>query len=329
MGNSRTKQRMGRFSGWGTRVGEGALTPPPTNEANLEVLVLKVRDKVVAEFPPGQIVAPDEATLHEIVERIDHHVGQLFVGGAYLGDDEEKRLAQAVRDRIVGLGFLERYRRRDDILEVALNSDGGFWLVVKGQPGWVRDEGLEVAADEVNRILSVVLGSVNRQVSFANPIESARLNTGERLQVVAAPIAVPRGLKAGETPFPAFNLRFFEPVAVPPEQYLGWGALNEDMLSFLAGQTRNRCSIMALGKTGSGKTTLLNALSHYIPSRDRVVTIEDTQELKMAAPNWQALETRPPSITGEGAITQEMLVATSLRMFPDWVGVGEVRHPHV
>ena len=55
---------------------------------------------------------------------------------------------------------------------MALNSDGGFWLVVKGQPGWVRDEGLKVAADEVNRILSVVLGSVNRQVSFANPIES-------------------------------------------------------------------------------------------------------------------------------------------------------------
>ena len=72
-----------------------------------------------------------------------------------------------------------------------------------------------------------------------------------------------------------------------------------------------------------------NALSHYISPRDRVVTIEDTQELKMAAPNWQALETRPPSITGEGAITQEMLVATSLRMFPDWVVVGEVRHPHV
>jgi len=164
---------MRRFAGWGQRVGDEGFTPPPSDKQDVERLVLQVRDKVVAEFPPGQIVAPDEATLHEIVDRIDHHVGQLFVGGAYyLDDDDEARLAQAVRDRIIGLGFLERYRRRDDILEVALNSDGGFWLVVKGQPGWVRDEGLKVAADEVNRILSVVLGSVNRQVSFANPIES-------------------------------------------------------------------------------------------------------------------------------------------------------------
>jgi len=323
------RQRMRRFAGWGTRVGEEAFTPPPSDKQDVEGLVLQVRDKVVAEFPPGQIVAPDEATLNKIVERIDHHVGQLFVGGAYLGDAEEKRLAQAVRDRIIGLGFLERYRRRDDILEVALNSDGGLWIVAKGQPGWERDTGFDVPADEVNRILTVVLGSVNRQVSFANPIESARLNTGERLQVVAPPIAVPRNIKAGETPYPAFDLRFFEPVAVPPEQYIAWGALNEEMMGFLAGLTRNRCSIMALGKTGSGKTTLINALSHYIPSRDRVVTIEDTQELKMAAPNWQPLETRPPSITGEGEITQEMLVAASLRMFPDWVVVGEVRHPAV
>jgi pilus assembly protein CpaF len=323
-------KRMGRFAGWGTRVGEEAFTPPPSDKQDVETLVLQVRDAVVAEFPPAQIVAPDEATLRKIEERIDHHVGQLYhTHNLHLGEDEETRLAQVVRDKLVGLGFLERYRRRNDILEVALNSDGGLWLAVKGLPGWLRDETFDVPAEEVNRILSVVLGSVNRQVSFANPIESARLNTGERLQVVASPIAVPKNVKAGQVPYPSFDLRFFEPTAVPPRQYLEWNALSEEMLDFLGNLVRNRCSVMALGKTGSGKTTLLNALSFFIPTGDRVVSIEDTQELKIAAPNWQPLETRPPSISGEGEITQEMLVATSLRMFPDWVAVGEVRHPAV
>lgn len=326
-GNNR--RLMDRFQGWRTRVGDETFAPP-SEKQNLERLILLVRDRVVGEFPPERIVAPDEETLQRIEERIRHHVGQLFVSdGIRLEPDEEERLAQEVRDRIVGLGFLEKYRRMGNVLEVALNSDGRLWLVLKGQPGWIEDTSFDVPAEEVNRILNVVLGAVNRQVNFANPIESARLNTGERLQVIAPPIAVPRNTRPGQVPYPAFDLRFFEPTAVPPEQIVKWGALSQEMMEFLGDLIRNRCSLMVMGKTGSGKTTLLNALSHFIPAGDRVVTIEDTQELKIAAPNWQALETRPPSITGEGEITQEMLVATSLRMFPDWVVVGEVRHPHV
>ncbi len=307
-----------RFTGYSKRMaGSTALQLPPPDPAD-------VRDCVVAQFDPAQIVSPDRDTLHDIDETITREVGLLL-----LPDAEREALIRTVRDAVLGLGFLEKYRRMGDVLEIALNSDGRMWLVRKGIPGWCEDKDFAVPAAEVGRVLSVVLGQLNRQVSFASPIESARLSTGERLHVIAWPVAVPHGLAVGQQAYPSFDLRFFEPTPVPPPQLLQWGALSEEMMDFLARLVREHRSILVCGKTGSGKTTLLSALSHFIPAGDRVVSIEDVQELKLAAANWQPLETRPASISGEYEITQEMLVAASLRMFPDWVIVGEVRHPAV
>jgi pilus assembly protein CpaF len=142
--------------------------------------------------------------------------------------------------------------------------------------------------------------------------------------VVIPPIAV--GTKdAQAAEYPALNIRLFEEEPVVPEQLVGWGALNEEMLEFLAGVVGNRKSVVIAGGTGTGKTTMLGALLTFIPPEDRVVTIEDTAELRLTASHWVSLESRPPSVEGKYEISMADLINASLRMTPTWVIVGEIR----
>lgn len=144
----------------------------------------------------------------------------------------------------------------------------------------------------------------------------ARLPDGSRVNAVIPPISL-----CG----PALTIRKFSKVPLTPEDLVARGTWTEEMMLFLQACVRGRLNIIVSGGTGSGKTTTLNVLSSFIPSDERIVTIEDAAELQMRQENVVPLEARPPNLEGRGEIPIRQLVRNALRMRPDRIVVGEVR----
>jgi pilus assembly protein CpaF len=158
---------------------------------------------------------------------------------------------------------------------------------------------------------------VNRTVDASNPICDARLEDGSRVNIVLAPIAL-NG--------PIVTIRKFPDEVIQMTDLVRWGSLTPDAAAFLESAVKARYNIFVSGGTGSGKTTFLNALSSYIPSDERIITIEDSAELQIKTiPNLVSMETRNANTEGKGAVTIKDLIRSSLRMRPDRIVVGEVR----
>jgi pilus assembly protein CpaF len=124
---------------------------------------------------------------------------------------------------------------------------------------------------------------------------------------------------------PALNIRKFSPVPFTPDELLARGALGPRILGFLAACIRGRANVLVSGGTSSGKTTLLGVLSTFVPDEERLVTIEDAAELRLAKPHVVSLEARPANVEGKGEVTVRDLLRNALRMRPDRIIVGEVR----
>jgi pilus assembly protein CpaF len=152
-------------------------------------------------------------------------------------------------------------------------------------------------------------------VDEANPMVDARLPSGERVNVIIPPLSLTG---------PVLTIRRF-PRAFTLAEMIGLGSLDEHILMLLAGLVRAKFNVIVSGATGTGKTTLLNALSGLIPEGERIVTIEDSAELRLQQPHVITLESRPANVEGQGRITIRDLVRNSLRMRPDRIIVGEVR----
>jgi pilus assembly protein CpaF len=162
-----------------------------------------------------------------------------------------------------------------------------------------------------------IVADCNRRINEANPIVDARLKDGSRVNIVMNPVSL-----AG----PVITIRKFPKEVMSMKQLCRLNSLTEEAAKFLEVLVKSRYNIFISGGTGSGKTTFLNALSDFIPKDERIITIEDSAELKISGvANLVRLETRNPNVSGEGEITIRDLIKTSLRMRPDRVIVGEVR----
>lgn len=162
----------------------------------------------------------------------------------------------------------------------------------------------------------MIVSRINRVVNTSSPIVDARLEDGSRVHVVLPPIA----LKG-----PTMTIRKF-PEPITMDKLIRFGSLSEEAAVFLQGLVRAGYNIFISGGTNSGKTTFLNALSQYIPSDERVITIEDSAELQIRnVPNLVSMETRNENAEGEGRISMADLIKASLRMSPNRIVVGEVR----
>jgi pilus assembly protein CpaF len=142
------------------------------------------------------------------------------------------------------------------------------------------------------------------------------LQDGSRVNAIIPPLALDG---------PAMSIRRFGAKPLQLEDLIRHGAFPPAVMDFLAAAVQARCNVLISGGTGSGKTTLLNCLSRYIPTDERVITIEDAAELQMQQPHVVRLETRPPNIESKGEVTQRDLVKNCLRMRPDRIIIGEVR----
>jgi pilus assembly protein CpaF len=157
-------------------------------------------------------------------------------------------------------------------------------------------------------------------VDESSPMVDARLSDGSRVNAIIPPLALDG---------PALSIRRFGVRPLQPNDLITNHSLTQDMLDFLAAAVRSKLNILISGGTGSGKTTLLNVMSSFIPSGERIVTIEDAAELQLQQRHVVRLETRPPNIEGKGAVRARELVINSLRMRPDRIVVGEVRGEEV
>jgi pilus assembly protein CpaF len=224
-------------------------------------------------------------------------------------DDFNDVVAQA-RAELFGLGPLEAILADSSITEVMINGTGDTWIERAGQ---ITQIDLRLHATQVLLLIERILAPLGLRVDRLHPMVDARLTDGSRVHAVIAPVAVDG---------PCLTIRRFAKQTIPLEQIASTQQCQT--LTDLVGRGK---SIVVCGATGSGKTTLLNALANSIPDNERIVTIEDTAELRLPHPHVVRLEARIATSEGVGEVTLRDLVKTSLRMRPDRIIVGEVRGP--
>ncbi len=213
-----------------------------------------------------------------------------------------------------GFGVLEELLRDESISEIMINGPENVFIEKAGQ---VERANLHFESrEQLEDLIQQIVARVNRAVNTANPIVDARLADGSRVHIVLLPVAI-NG--------PIITIRKF-PEFIGMDKLLAYGALSAEAADFLEKLVLAGYNIFISGGTNSGKTTFLNALSAFIPGKERVITIEDSAELNLRhIANLVSLETKNPNSSGEGAITIAALIKAALRMNPDRIVVGEVR----
>jgi pilus assembly protein CpaF len=231
---------------------------------------------------------------------------------------EAETLFADMTDELVGFGPLQRLIEDDTVSDILVNGPFEIFVERAGRLG--KADVRFVDQRHVLRIVQKILAPLGRRIDESSPMVDARLPDGSRVNAVIAPIAL-NG--------PSLSIRKFRRTPLRSSDLLALGALSEDMLQLLSEAVRGRCNVLVCGGTGAGKTTLLNVLAQSIDSGERLVTIEDTAELRLDHPHVVALETRPPNLEGGGEVDARALVRNALRMRPDRIVVGEIRGAEV
>jgi len=233
---------------------------------------------------------------------------------ALLNSLEREQIASQVLDEIFGLGPLECLFDDPTISDILVN---GARTVYVERGGLLELTKLQFRDDQhLMRIIDRIVSKVGRRVDESNPMVDARLLDGSRVNAIIPPLAVDG---------PILSIRRFSKDKLSPKDLVEKRAISPCMMDLLESAVKARLNIVIVGGTGSGKTTLLNALSVFIPSNERIITIEDAAELQLKQPHVARLETRPANIEGQGAIRQRQLLINCLRMRPDRIVIGEVR----
>lgn len=253
----------------------------------------------------------DEAELLSIIDEKIHQTA-LETG---LSLEERKRLRKEIFHGMRQLDILQELVEDPDVTEIMINGKDHIFIERKGKlTAW--DNSFETE-EKLNDIIQQIVSGCNRVVNEASPIVDARLENGSRVNVVLKPIAL-NG--------PIVTIRRFPEKPMDMKRLISLGALDKETAGFLQKLVLSGYNMFISGGTGSGKTTFLNALSHYIPKDERVITIEDSAELQLIGiDNLVRLETRNANAEGCQAITIRDLIRSALRMRPDRIIVGEIR----
>jgi len=227
---------------------------------------------------------------------------------------EKERLALDLLGEVFRLGPLEPLLQDPTISDILVNGAKDVYIERAG----VLEESRIVFKDNAHlmRIIERIVSAIGRRVDATSPMVDARLGDGSRVNVIIPPLAVDG---------PHLSIRRFGNIPITERDLLATQTLSQPMLELLRCAVRARLNIVVSGGTGAGKTTLLNVLSGYISEKERIVTIEDSAELRLKQRHVVRLECRPADAEGKGAIMQRQLVVNSLRMRPNRIIVGEVR----
>jgi len=254
--------------------------------------------------PPDVARGRIEATVKALVNEM---------GDGLYGQAKDATI-KAVLDEVVGLGPIQPLVDDPTVSEVMVNANDEVYFE---RDGVIYLSSARFNDDQhIMRIVDRIISPIGRRVDESSPYVDARLQDGSRVNVVIPPL-VPRGA--------TMTIRKFRPDMYNMEDLVANGTLTETIASFLGACVKLRQSMVLSGGTGTGKTTLLNAISTYLPSSERIITVEDPIELKLQQQHVISMETRPPNIEGRNEVTQRDLVRNALRMRPDRIIVGEVR----
>src|SRR3989339_184817 len=227
---------------------------------------------------------------------------------------QKEKLLQLLIDNLIGLGPLEDLLRDDQISEIMVNGKDQIFIE---QNGCIVQTNLTFRSeDDLLRIIRRIAGKIGRRIDESSPMVDARLQDGSRVNAIIRPLSL-----IG----PVLTIRKFPKEAFNIEKLLKFRSATSEMVKILKECVEKKWNILISGGTGSGKTSLLNALANCIPKNERILTIEDSAEMKIDHPHLISLESRPMNIEGKGEITIRGLVKNALRMRPDRIIVGEIR----
>ncbi|MDQ1751650.1 MAG: pilus assembly protein CpaF [Pseudonocardiales bacterium] len=250
---------------------------------------------------------------------LDHRVRQTLQSvieeeEAPLTGSERGRIAQEVADEILGHGPLESLLRDPEVSEIMVNGYQSIYVERAGRLSPVPVAFLDEA--HLRRTIDKIVAKVGRRVDEASPMVDARLQDGSRVNAVVPPISLDGA---------SLTIRKFSADPYTTEDLISFGTFTKPVAELISACVRGRLNVLISGGTGSGKTTTLNVLSSFVPTDERIVTIEDAAELQLSQDHVIRLESRPKNIEGRGEISVRELVRNSLRMRPDRIIVGEVR----
>jgi pilus assembly protein CpaF len=299
--------------GGGSRLGGLKRASPPSSGQRDTYYDLKTRvqNKLLAELDPSMDVsqtADVRRTIEELFENI------LAEERIVLSRPERRRLFEQIVAEILGLGPLEPLLADDTITEVMVNGAKNIYIERLGKI--FREPQSFESDDHLMRIIDRIVAPLGRRIDESSPYVDARLPDGSRVNAVIPPISL-----VG----PTLTIRKFARNPITVEQLIEFGTITAESIEFMKACVVAKINMIISGGTGSGKTTLLNVLSQYIPSDERIITIENAAELQLRQEHVVTLESRPPNIEGRGEVTIQNLVVNSLRMRPDRIIVGEIR----
>ena len=231
-----------------------------------------------------------------------------------LSVQEKALVIQQIGDNILGLGPIEPFIRDPDVTEIMVNGAGAIYVERAGK---LYEAGANFLNEEqLRRTIDKIVSKVGRRVDDSSPYVDARLPDGSRVNAIIPPLAIHGS---------ALTIRKFSADPYTSQDLVQFGTLTPVLVEMLGACVGGRINMLVSGGTGAGKTTTLNVLSSFLPEDERIITIEDSAELRLQQPHIVSLEYRPPNIEQRGEVTIRDLVRNALRMRPDRIVVGEVR----
>lgn len=281
----------------------------------LDRIKVEIHRKVIDELDLEALnELEDDAVIAEEIRRLVTKV--VHEQAIHLDTARRESIVEELLHEITGLGPLEPLFTDPDITDILVNGPHQVHVERRGllEPVDVQFRDDEHLMTVIDRIVS----RIGRRIDESSPMVDARLPDGSRVNAIIPPLALDG---------PMVSIRRFGTRPLTVDDLIANQTFIQPMLYLLEGCVKARLNVLISGGTGSGKTTLLNGLSRFIPSKERIVTIEDAAELQLQQDHVVRLETRPPNTEGKGEVVQRDLVKNALRMRPDRIIVGEVRGP--
>jgi pilus assembly protein CpaF len=311
--NIRSNKAIGRMRGTGPAAVEGKLEQFLITKEYYE-LKTRIHDRLLTLIDLSLIDSLDEAMLRQEIRRLVERILIEEKNSIPLNYNERERLFKEIQYEVMGLGPLEPFLQDPTISDILVNTHKQIYVERFGKLE-LTEAGFKDDA-HLRRIIDKIVSAVGRRIDESCPMVDARLPDGSRVNAIIPPLSIDG---------PILSIRRFAVEPLELEDLIKFKALTPEIGELLKGIVKAKLNILISGGTGTGKTTLLNVLSRFIPSNERIVTIEDSAELQLKQEHVVRLETRPSNIEGKGEVTQRDLVRNSLRMRPDRIIVGEVR----
>jgi pilus assembly protein CpaF len=305
------------FHAQSAETGPALADQPPTRPAPVADPLAAVKEKAAQELFVRIGTRLNDASLTE--EQL-HAIARAELAEIVAGEQlalstsERNRLIDDIGADVLGYGPLEPLLADISVTEIMVNRFDQLYIERNGR--LVETHHRFTGEPQLRRVIERIVSRVGRRIDESSPLVDARLEDGSRVNAIIPPLAVNGS---------SLTIRKFAATPYTVEDLVNFGTMTREVATVLDAAVRAKLNILVSGGTGTGKTTMLNVLSAFIPSDERIITIEDAVELQLQQDHVVRLESRPPNIEGRGEITIRDLVRNSLRMRPDRIVVGEVR----